>query len=61
MPDFFEKYGGIETFPDFTKRITVLRELFEETNLLLASKNDVFTDKNPSLTSYIDDFNGNFI
>lgn len=40
MPDYYFKYlnGGVDWFPDFTKRITAIRELFEECNLLLAKK-----------------------
>lgn len=38
MPDYYDGYlnEGVKTFPDFTKRMTVLRELFEECNLLPA-------------------------
>ena len=37
MPDYYHTYlkGGVETFPDFTKRMAALRELFEECNLLI--------------------------
>jgi 8-oxo-dGTP pyrophosphatase MutT (NUDIX family) len=37
MPKFMEKKG--KYFPDFTKRISAIRETFEEVNFLLADSN----------------------
>ena len=41
MPQYHNNYlkGGVNRHPDFTKKIAVVRELFEETNILIAKDN----------------------
>ena len=40
MPEYLQNYlgNGLTRFPDFTKRMTAIRELFEECNILLADE-----------------------
>ena len=68
MPDYYFKYlnGGVKSFPDFTKRMACLRELFEECNLLLAAKNGSDTPSQNYAQGllreqYVKHYGGNFI
>ena len=41
MPAYYNDYlqGGVNRYPDFSKKIAVIREMFEETNILIAKDN----------------------
>ena len=73
MPHYYDHHlqGGISRHPDFTKKITALRELFEECNILIAAdgSNLQFNSNNLIKNSdgtklrdvYLHDFDSNFI
>lgn len=70
MPEYYSGYiGGVQRFPDFTKRMAVLRELFEECNLLVAKEKlapySGVAAKKEAVTSYretyLKTYGGNFI
>ena len=47
-------------YPDFSKRVCALRELFEETNILLSRRNDIGADI-CSLQNYIHKYKNDFV
>lgn len=49
MPFYLNDFlkGGVAKYPDFSKKIACIRELFEETNILIAKDNQTqFPTKN---------------
>lgn len=70
MPAFVKKYevDGELSYPDFTKRITALRETFEESNILIGRRKggqsailSGDTSKTHLRTQYTGEFKSNFI
>jgi hypothetical protein len=58
MGEWNDKVGVL--YPDFSKRICALRELYEETNLLYARKYGDAAIEKPNLQIYNEKYNQNF-
>ena len=59
MPTYVHNHleDGLRRFPDFSKRVACLRELFEECNILVADDNGT----NATLDAYRSECDGKFI
>jgi len=57
-PEWFKIVGN--NYPDFSKRVCAIRELYEETNLLLARRTDIGADI-CSMQNYLNKYKSDFV